>query len=87
MVSIITRTAQDDDLKLTEAKGLLNVLSNYTQSYILLRKNKHRLNSDGHVKINEYALVTLALLVAQSDIERSEIIEPKKIGITALKLL
>ncbi len=175
MVSIIARTAQDDDLKLNEAKGLLNVLSNYTQSYILLNqydsnnlktenlnqnisyeieyadarleidalkeklislkeatplfgnekdesfkgilgnilqtfggqylygsveeqaanllyfviknhpfsdgnkrigaflfiwfleKNKHRLNANGQVKVNEYGLVTLALLVAQSD--------------------
>lgn len=34
MVSIIEKSTQTEDLKLNEAKGLLNVLSNYTQSYI-----------------------------------------------------
>ena len=31
-----------------------------------LEKNKHRLDTNGKVKINEYGLVALALLVAQS---------------------
>lgn len=32
-----------------------------------LEKNKHRLNRSGTLKINDNALVALALLVAQSD--------------------
>ncbi|MEO7210758.1 MAG: Fic family protein, partial [Chitinophagaceae bacterium] len=32
-----------------------------------LEKNKHRFNSNGELKINDNALVALALLVAQSD--------------------
>lgn len=32
-----------------------------------LEKNKHRLNRNGALKINDNALVALALLVAQSD--------------------
>lgn len=32
-----------------------------------LEKNKHRLNRDGALKINDNALVAPALLVAQSD--------------------
>ena len=38
MVSIIAQTAHNNDLKLDEAKGLLNVLGNYTQSFILLNQ-------------------------------------------------
>ncbi len=38
MVSIIQQSTHNEDLKLSEAKGLLNVLSNYTQSYILLNQ-------------------------------------------------
>lgn len=32
-----------------------------------LEKNRHRLNRNGALKINDNALVALALLVAQSD--------------------
>ncbi|OFY94228.1 MAG: hypothetical protein A3K10_17615 [Bacteroidetes bacterium RIFCSPLOWO2_12_FULL_31_6] len=47
MVSIIAQSTQSDDLKLNEAKGLLNVLSNYTQSYILLNQfDSHSLKTD-----------------------------------------
>lgn len=38
MVSIIQQTSETDNLQLSEAKGLLNVLSNYTQSYVLLNQ-------------------------------------------------
>lgn len=38
MVSIIQQTSETDHLQLSEAKGLLNVLSNYTQSYVLLNQ-------------------------------------------------
>ena len=47
MVSIIAQSTQSDNLKLNEAKGLLNVLSNYTQSYILLNQfDNHSLKTD-----------------------------------------
>ena len=38
-----------------------------------LEKNKHRLNRDGALKINDNALVALALLVAQSDPSTKEL--------------
>jgi hypothetical protein len=38
MVSIIAQSTQNNELKLNEAKGLLNVLSNYTQSFVLLNQ-------------------------------------------------
>jgi prophage maintenance system killer protein len=38
MVSIIAQSTESDELKLNEAKGLLNILGNYTQSYILLNQ-------------------------------------------------
>jgi hypothetical protein len=38
MVSIIQQTSETDNLQLSEAKGVLNVLSNYTQSYVLLNQ-------------------------------------------------
>ena len=38
-----------------------------------LKKNKHRLNHDGALKINDNALVALALLVAQSDPSTKEL--------------
>jgi prophage maintenance system killer protein len=38
MVRIIAQTNESDDLKLNEAKGLVSVLSHYTQSYILLNQ-------------------------------------------------
>jgi len=47
MVSIIAQSTQSDNLKFNEAKGLLNVLSNYTQSYILLNQfDNHSLKTD-----------------------------------------
>ncbi len=47
MVTIIAQSTQSDDLKLNEAKGLLHVLSNYTQSYILLNQfDSHSLKTD-----------------------------------------
>ena len=38
-----------------------------------LEKNKHRFKRDGEIKINDNALVTLALLVAQSDPQEKEL--------------
>jgi len=38
-----------------------------------LEKNKHRFKRDGEIKINDNALVTLALLVAQSDPREKEL--------------
>jgi hypothetical protein len=40
MVSIIAQTAHNNDLKLDEAKGLLNVLGNYTQSHYFIHFNR-----------------------------------------------
>ena len=37
-----------------------------------LEKNRHRFKQDGEVKINDNALVALALLVAQSDPDEKE---------------
>lgn len=38
-----------------------------------LEKNKHRIDKNGNIKINEYGLVALALLVAQSNPEDKEL--------------
>src|SRR5690606_5643374 len=38
-----------------------------------LEKNRHRFKQNGEVKINDNALVTLALLVAQSDPQEKEL--------------
>ncbi len=47
MVSIIQQTSETDHLQLSEAKGLLNVLSNYTQSYVLLNQfDSHSLQTE-----------------------------------------
>lgn len=37
-IALIQKSSKDEDLSISEAKGLLNILSNYTQSFILLNK-------------------------------------------------
>lgn len=67
MVSIIAQTAQDDDLKLNEAKGLLNVLSNYTQSYILLNQyDSHNLKTEN---LNQNISYEIQYADARSEID------------------
>lgn len=47
IVSIIAQGSQNDELKIEEAKGLLQVMSRYTQSYILLNQfDSHSLKTD-----------------------------------------
>lgn len=51
IVSIIQESSQACALQINETKGLLNILSNYTQSYILLNQfDSNRLNKD---RLNE----------------------------------
>jgi hypothetical protein len=40
---------------------------------LVLEKNKHRFKKNGELKINDNALVALALLVAQSDPAEKEL--------------
>lgn len=49
-VNLIKNTAQNDELKLNEAKGLLNIITNYTQSFVLL--NQYDSNSIKTRKLN-----------------------------------
>ena len=57
MVSIIAQNTQSDDLKLNEAKGLLSVLSTYTQSYILLNQfDSHSLKTENLNKNVSYEI-------------------------------
>jgi hypothetical protein len=47
MVSIIAQSTKKEDLQLNEAKGLLNILGNYTQSYVLLNQfDSNNLNTN-----------------------------------------
>ncbi|MGZ0017264.1 RhuM family protein [Yeosuana sp. AK3] len=50
-VNLIKQTAQNDALKLNEAKGLLNIIAHYTQSFVLL--NQYDSNSIETHKLNE----------------------------------
>lgn len=51
-VNLIKQTAQNDALKLNEAKGLLDIITHYTQSFVLLNQydsnaiETHKLNED-----------------------------------------
>lgn len=50
-VILIKRAAENDDLKLMEAKGLLDIISQYTQSFVLL--NQYDSNSIEPKQLNE----------------------------------
>ena len=51
MVQLIEQSSSIDNLQLTEAKGLLDILSNYTKSFVLLNQyDSHSLKSE---KLNE----------------------------------
>ena len=50
-VELIQKGGKTEDLNLTEAKGLLDIISNYTQSFVLLNKfDSHKLEAE---KLNE----------------------------------
>lgn len=50
-VELIQKGGKTEDLNLTEAKGLLDIISNYTQSFVLLNKfDSHNLEAE---KLNE----------------------------------
>jgi death-on-curing family protein len=50
-VELIQKGGKIEDLNLTEAKGLLDIISNYTQSFVLLNKfDSHKLEAE---KLNE----------------------------------
>ncbi|MBC8048015.1 MAG: virulence protein RhuM/Fic/DOC family protein [Fimbriimonadaceae bacterium] len=51
VVTIIQQSGNTDSLQLTEAKGLLEILSNYTQSFVLL--NQYDSNNISTDKLNE----------------------------------
>ena len=67
MVSIISQSTESDDLKLNEAKGLLNILGNYTQSYILL--NQFDSNSLKTNNLNENVTYEITYEEAKIEIE------------------
>lgn len=52
VVDVIQQSGKTDSVKLVEAKGLLDILSNYTQSFILLNQyDSHNLQTE---KLNEH---------------------------------
>ncbi|MBX7174915.1 MAG: type II toxin-antitoxin system death-on-curing family toxin [Pyrinomonadaceae bacterium] len=47
-IKVIKRLGKDEELKLSEAKGLLELISNYTNSFILLNRfDRQELNTEG----------------------------------------
>ncbi len=67
MVSIIAQSTKKNGLQLNEAKGLLNILSNYTQSYILLNQfDSNNLNTNN---LNENITYEIKYEEAKPEIE------------------
>ena len=51
-IELIQKSGKTDELSLSEAKGLLDIISNYTQSFVLLNKfDSNKLDSE---KLNEH---------------------------------
>jgi len=51
-IQLISQSTDTQDLKLNEAKGLLDILSSYTQSFILLNQYDHNSFSPGQLNEN-----------------------------------
>src|SRR5436190_1192998 len=51
-IQLISRGGKTEDLQLQEAKGLLDIIQNYTQSFVLL--NQYDSNSIKTGKLNEH---------------------------------
>lgn len=63
-VNLIKQTARNDKLKLNEAKGLLDIITNYTQSFVLL--NQYDSNSLQTNKLNVNITYEIEYIEAKS---------------------
>lgn len=66
VVNVIQQSGKTDGVQLAEAKGLLDILSNYTQSFVLLNKyDSHSLETE---KLNEHITYEIEYAEARSAI-------------------
>ncbi len=54
-VKLIQQSGQADSLKIDEAKGLLEIISNYTRSFILLNQFDSNRLANSFIAITEWA--------------------------------
>lgn len=89
-ISLLKSTISDTQIELSEAKGLLDVILNYSRTWTLLQgydedslkidfipilsKNNMLYKSNGELKINDNALVALSLMTAKSEPKQKETI-------------
>ncbi|PHS32017.1 MAG: phage killer protein [Sulfurovum sp.] len=82
-ISLIKQGLENKELSLQEAKGFVEIVSNYAKSWallqgylmiLLLHQNGILYKANAEAKINDNALASLALLVATSAPEQKDII-------------
>jgi death-on-curing family protein len=74
IVKIIEQSTKEDELLLSESKGLLNILSNYTKSFILLNQfDSNRLDTTSLNENITYEIEYKEAILAISELKRQQI--------------